>query len=64
MENGIKNREILADIRARMLSGRISVDRAMTEAQPVIDAMNEKGKEIAKQYGRKFHPLTFAYIAR
>ena len=34
------------------------------EAQPAIDTINERAKEIAKEYGKKFKPFTFTYLMR
>jgi histidinol dehydrogenase len=58
------NRNALEEIKARMLAGEITPDEAKAEAQPIIDAINARGAEIAKEYGRKFKKLTFAYLMR
>ncbi len=57
MTNAAKYRENLADIRARMLRGYITVAEAKAEAQPILDEMNTKGKELAKKYSKTFKPL-------
>lgn len=64
MEKPINYRGILEEIRARMQNGLITIEEAKIEAKPFIDAMNNKGKDIAKKYGKSFKPLTFGYIFR
>lgn len=65
MENtAVQNRERLAEIRALLLKGAIDFDEARAKAKPIIDAMNERGKEIAKSHGMKYKPITFTGIMR
>lgn len=51
-------------IRARYQHGEITLDQAQAEVQPYLDEMNASGKRIAKEFGKKFRPLTFGYIFR
>ena len=63
MGNNIDFRAKIKDIRARMLSG-MDIDLAEKEAQPYIDEMNKKGKEIARKYGMRHKNFTFGYLMR
>lgn len=57
-------KQILKEIKYKMNLGIISYYEARNEAQPYIDEMNVKGKEIAIKYGQKFKPFTFQYLMR
>lgn len=60
----IKYRQLLNDIKFKMQVGLIDYYQAKSEAEPIIAEMNEKGKEIAKKFGQRFKPFTFAYLIR
>lgn len=47
-----------------MQVGIIDYYQAKAEAEPIIQEMNEKGKVIAKKFGQRFKPFTFAYLIR
>jgi hypothetical protein len=47
-----------------MLNHEITYDEAKKEAQPIIDAINAKNKEIAKKYNKRPSKLSFAAIMR
>ena len=51
-------------IRKLMLSGAITQEQAKEQTQERLDAMNEKGKEIAKRHGKRFQPFTFSKMMR
>lgn len=51
-------------IRFRYLKGEITLEQAKGEVEPMIVKMNEIGKKIAKEHGRRFTPFTFGYIFR
>ena len=57
-------REQLECIKFKFYTGQISYYQAKEEAQPVIDEMNAKGKEIAKKYNQRFKPFTFSSLMR
>lgn len=57
-------RRLLNDIKFKMQVGIIDYYEAKAEAEPIIAEMNTKGKEIAKKYGQRFKPFTFAYLIR
>lgn len=54
----------IENIKYLLMTGQITYYEAKDKAQPVIDEMNIKGKEIAKKYNQKFKPFTFAYLMR
>lgn len=60
----IKYRQLLNDIKFKMQVGLIDYYQAKAEAEPIIAEMNNKGKEIAKKFGQRFKPFTFAYLIR
>lgn len=57
-------RQLLNDIKFKMQVGIINYYEAKAEAEPIIAEMNTKGKEIAKKFGQRFKPFTFAYLIR
>lgn len=58
------NRFIINDLRYRLLNGEITYEQARAEAQPIIDRMNARGAEIARESGMRFKPLNFSYLMR
>jgi len=57
----------MAKIRALVLAARggvIEYAEAKKKAQPLIDEINQLGKEKAKKYHVRFRPISFAGIAR
>lgn len=48
----------------KMRVGALTYDEAKAEAQPYIDAMNKRMKELAKENKVSFKRVTFAGIAR
>lgn len=64
MNKGAKNRVYIEYLRASYLSGKITLDEAKEQLQPLIDEINKKGKEIAKEHNKTFRPLTFGYLFR
>lgn len=61
---GNNYRQILNDIKFKMQLGVINYYEAKAEAEPIIAEMNTKGRKIAKKFGQKFKPFTFAYLIR
>lgn len=60
-----ENQAKITAIRRRMLNGEITYDEAKAEAQPIIDAINERAKVIAKKYNqRPGKVVSFAAIMR
>jgi len=54
----------LANIDLWLKIGAIDYDKAKEMAQPHIDAINEKSKEIAKKHGMKPHFVSFRNFIR
>lgn len=59
-----ENRAKMAEIRAKLLGGLLSYEEAQKDAEPYIQRMNRRGAEVAREYGRRFRPLTFASLMR
>lgn len=51
-------------IRRRMMSGEISYEEAKAEARPLIDAINEQAKVIAKRHNMRPTKISFAAVMR
>lgn len=63
-KTALANREAIEDIRHRMNVGALTYEEAQAEAKPVIDAMNKRMAEIAKENKFKHKPLSFKYLMR
>lgn len=57
-------RNLIKEIKFKMQAGIITYAQAKAEAEPIIAKMNIRGREIAKKFGQKFKPFTFAYLIR
>lgn len=64
MEQAKQNREDIQEIKMSLALGYISYDEAKEEARPILDRINDRGREIAKKYGKKYYPITFTEIMR
>ncbi len=60
----IKNREAIEEIRNKLNYGLITYDEAKAQAEPVIARMNQRAREIAKNYGRIHRSFKFEEIMR
>ena len=60
----MNDRAELELIKYSFITGQITYYEAKEKAQPIIDEMNIKGKEIAKKYNQRFKPFTFSYLMR
>ena len=60
----MNHRALLNDIKIKLQLGIIKYDEAKKEAEPIIEEMNKKGKEIAKKFKQRFKPFTFASLMR
>lgn len=58
------NQEKIADIKRRMVAKELSYEDAKLEAQPVIDRINAKAKELAKKYNKNAKKISFSEIMR
>lgn len=59
-----KNRDDIARIRLGLLTSEFTIEEAKAMAKPIIDAMNERAKEIAEEHGMRFKPLSFTNLMR
>lgn len=57
-------REKIQAIRAQYLKGEITYDDARADVEVLLKVMNLKGARIAKEFGKKYTPLTFGYVFR
>ena len=68
MENTIlEPREALNQARyvaSLVKMGVNTYDEAKRICQPLLDIVNNSGKEIAKKYNKKYSPITFTGLAR
>lgn len=59
-----ENYEKLMEVKVRLGAGLITYKEAQAEAAPLLEAMNAKGREIAKKYGMKYREITFKHFMR
>lgn len=45
-------------------TGEITREEAYERAQPILDAIDERGKAIAKKHGRRYVKLSFVSLMR
>lgn len=64
MDEALKNRQAIEEIKRAYTLGEITREEAKEKAQPIIDRINAKGKEIAKKYNKKYSPLGFVGLMR
>lgn len=57
-------RRQIEKIRGEFLKGEISLEQAEVLVAPLLIEMNEKGKVIAKKFGKNYKKLTFGYVFR
>ena len=58
------SRQFFDHLRALVNSGALTYEEAKVQAAPRLEEMNSKGREVAKKYGKKFRPFTFAALMR
>lgn len=63
-DKAVFNRELVKSTRGAMLRGEITLAEARVRLQPVIDEMNKRAKEIAKEHGMPYHPIKFTSLMR
>lgn len=51
-------------IRNDMISWIISIDEAKIKMQPYIDEINRRWEIIAKEFKKKYKPITFTTLSR
>lgn len=57
-------KKLIEEIKYKLNTGVIDYYQAKQEAEPIINEMNKKGKEIAKKFGQRFRPFSFAGLMR
>lgn len=60
----VENTQKIEEIKYLYNSGKIDRDEAYARAKPILDAIDERGKVIAKKHGRKYRPLSFISLMR
>lgn len=61
---GVELKMKIEVVRYELHTGKLSYDEAKEKAQPIIDEMNKRGKEIAKKYKKRFKGFQFAALMR
>lgn len=56
--------EQLEEIKARLKVGELTYDQAQELAAPLLADMNDRMREICREYGKKHKDLTFASFMR
>ncbi len=65
LEQAVKNRVDIADIKRKYLSGQISREEAKKLAKPILDKVNARSAEVAKKHGRRqYYKLDFINAMR
>jgi ribosomal protein S11 len=64
MTETMKHTEEMNNIKMWLMTGAITYDKAKEMAEPHLEAMNRKAREIAKKYGVKPRCITFAGFMR
>ncbi len=66
IDQAVKNRVDIADIKRRYATGEISREEAKTLAQPILDRINAatamKTKELNKKYGLHRKPVFLDFV--
>ena len=63
-DQALHNIEQMDAIKRKLYAREISYDEAKAQAQPIIDAIYEQHKAIAKKYNKRATKLSFASIIR
>lgn len=57
--------DALKEIRMMLRTGAISFEEAKKKAAPLFEAINERGKQIAKEHGiKRYKPISFTSFMR
>ncbi len=64
IEEAVRNRTEIADIKRRYSLGIISREQAKLEAEPIIKRINNTGQQIAKKHKVKYYPVDFINLMR
>lgn len=58
------NTAMIDEIKYLYNSNQITRDEAYERAKPILDAIDERGRAIAKKHKRKYRPLSFTSLMR
>ena len=64
IEEAVRNRTEILDIKRRYSLGLISREQAKLEAKPIIKRINYAGQQIAKKHKVKYYPVDFINLMR
>ena len=64
MEEAVRNRAEIYNIKRCYSLGLISREQAKLEAKPVINRINKTGQQIAKKHKVKYYPVDFINLMR
>lgn len=56
--------ERLREVKYLLKRGEITFEKAKEMAEPLLRELNERGKQIAKEFGKRYNPITFTYFMR
>lgn len=54
----------LNEVKILLKTGQISYDEARNKATPILSKLNSRGEKIAKEFGRRYSPVTFTGFMR
>lgn len=63
-QEAARNREQIAIIRGKLISGQITYDQAKILAEPIISRINNKAKEVARKHKVKPKYVDFTNLMR
>lgn len=63
-DKAISNRIAIAEIKRRYYSNEITREEAKLLAEPILDRVNLRAKEIAKKHDKKHYKITFSSVMR
>lgn len=60
----LENRKAINHIKNALDLGWMTYDEAKKNAQPVLNRINGRGKEVANKFGKKYNNVTFEMVMR
>ena len=64
MNQAAENRAKIDQIKADLHNGRIDYAEATRQTNEILEAVNAKGQQIAKKYGKRYRPITAREVLR
>lgn len=62
--NAQEAQQELRHVVLRTATGGLSYDEGFAMAKPLLEIINNRGREIAKKWKKSFRPLTWGYVLR